>query len=143
MATLDDAILLAVQAHRGQLDRYGAPYILHPLRVLQRMESEHERMAAVLHDVVEDTPYTLDDLRQMGYPEDVLQAVDRLTRRDDETYEQYVERAAADPLARRVKLADLEDNMDLRRLDNVADKDRERLERYLNAWRYLKGLETA
>ena len=143
MATLEDAIALAVQAHRGQMDRYGAPYILHPLRVMHRVEGERERMAAVLHDVVEDTAYTLDDLRQMGYPEDVLQAVDRLTRRDDETYEQYVERAAADPLARRVKLADLEDNMDLRRLDTVTEKDRERLERYLKAWRYLRGLETA
>ncbi len=142
MATLEDAIALAVQAHRGQPDRYGAPYILHPLRVMQRVEGKHERMAAVLHDVVEDTSYTLDDLRQMGYPDDVLRAVDHLTRRDDETYEQYVERAAADPVARRVKLADLEDNMDIHRLDTVTDKDRERLNRYLKAWRYLKGLET-
>jgi (p)ppGpp synthase/HD superfamily hydrolase len=141
MATLEDAILLAVQAHRGQLDRVGQPYILHPLRVMQRVETDHERMAAVLHDVVEDTPHTLDELRALGYPEEVVRAVGHLTRRADESYDALIERAAQDPIARRVKLADLEENMDLRRLTTITEKDRERLQRYLTAWRRLKGAE--
>ena len=138
MATLEDAILLAAQAHRGQADRNGQPYVLHALRVMFRLETEQERMAGVLHDVVEDTPYTLADLRAMGYPEEVVAAVDCLTRRPDETYEASIARAAANPIARRVKLADLEDNLDLRRLSAVTEQDRERLQRYLKFWRQLK-----
>src|SRR5579859_2025018 len=140
MPTLEDAILLAVQAHRGQVAKGGEPYMLHVLRVMLRLDSEHERMAGVLHDVVEDTPYTLDDLRQMGYPTAVVAAVDHLTRRQSESYEAFVERALADPIARRVKLADLEDNMDVRRLTAVTDDDRARLQRYLDVWRRVKGL---
>jgi (p)ppGpp synthase/HD superfamily hydrolase len=138
MATLEDAILLAAQAHRGQADRNGQPYVLHALRVMFRLEAEHERMAGVLHDVVEDTPNTLADLRALGYPEEVVAAVDCLTRRPDETYEAYIARAAANPIARRVKLADLEDNLDLRRLSTLTDHDLERLKRYLKFWRQLK-----
>src|SRR5689334_10259915 len=108
MAGLEDAILLAVEAHRGQRDRVGQPYILHPLRVMCRLQDEAARTAGVLHDVVEDTTYTLDDLRARGYPPDVLAAVDCLSRRSGESYEQYVERIKPNPLARRVKLADLE-----------------------------------
>jgi (p)ppGpp synthase/HD superfamily hydrolase len=139
MATLDDAILLAAQAHHGQADRNGQPYVLHVLRVMFRLETEHERMAGVLHDVVEDTPSTLAELRALGYPEEVVAAVDCLSRRPDETYEAFIARAAANPLARRVKLADLEDNMDLRRLTALTERDRERLQRYLKFWRQLKG----
>ncbi len=133
MATLEDAIALAVQAHRGQRDKVGQPYILHALRVMLRLETEHERMVGVLHDVVEDTPYTLDELRRLGYPDPVIVAVDGLTRRPEETYEQFIERASANPIARRVKLADLEDNMDVRRLPAVTEQDRARLDRYVRA----------
>ncbi|HEV7128568.1 MAG TPA: HD domain-containing protein [Ktedonobacterales bacterium] len=139
MPTLEDAILLAVQAHHGQLEKNGQPYILHPLRVMFRLEHEHERMAAVLHDVVEDTPHTLDDLRARGYPPEVVAAVDCLTRRPTETYEEFIERAAVDHIARRVKLADLEDNMDIRRLTSFAANDADRMRKYLIAWRALTG----
>jgi (p)ppGpp synthase/HD superfamily hydrolase len=139
MADLEEAIRIAVEAHRGQRDRAGAPYILHPLRVMLRVHTDAERMAAVLHDVVEDTPWTLDDLRARGFPPEVLDAVDALTRRPDEPYEALVERAAAHPVARRVKLADLEDNLDLRRLDRVTAADVERIDRYLRALRRLSG----
>jgi (p)ppGpp synthase/HD superfamily hydrolase len=138
MATLEDAIALAAEAHRGQRDKVGQPYILHALRVMLRMETEEEQMAAVLHDVVEDTRYTLDDLRRLGYPEPVIAAVDRLTRRTDESYEQFVERASAEPIARRVKLADIEDNMDVRRLSEVTEGGRERLNRYIRARDYVR-----
>ena len=141
MPDLEEAIRIAVEAHRGQQDRAGAPYILHPLRMLFRVQTDAERMAAVLHDVVEDTAWTLDDLRARGFPGEVVDAVDHLTRRPDESYEQFVDRAATHPVARRVKLADLEDNLDVRRIGTVGDGDAERLNRYLRAWRRLTEAE--
>ncbi|HEV2733588.1 MAG TPA: HD domain-containing protein [Longimicrobiaceae bacterium] len=137
MADLEDAISLAVQAHRGQKDSAGAPYILHPLRMMFRVETDAEKIVAVLHDVVEDTAWTLDGLRAEGFPEDVVAAVDHLTRRESESYEEFVRRAAAHPVARRVKIADLEDNMDVRRTGTVTQKDVDRLTRYHRAWRSL------
>ncbi|HEV3051146.1 MAG TPA: HD domain-containing protein [Longimicrobium sp.] len=137
MADLETAIGIAVEAHRGQKDRAGAPYILHPLRMMFRVQTDAERMAAVLHDVVEDTDWTLDALRERGFPDEVVDAVDHLTRREGESYDEFVTRAAAHPVARRVKLADLEDNMDVRRTGTLSDKDVERLGRYLRAWRRL------
>ncbi|GIV58107.1 MAG: hypothetical protein KatS3mg042_1020 [Rhodothermaceae bacterium] len=136
-ASLEDAIVLAARAHRGQRDRAGAPYILHVLRVMLAMPDETARMAAVLHDVVEDTACTLDDLRAAGFPEEVVSAVDALTRRPGEPYEAFIRRAAAHPVARRVKRADLEDNMDLRRLDRITAADLDRLRRYREAWGHL------
>jgi (p)ppGpp synthase/HD superfamily hydrolase len=138
MPTLEDAIALAVEAHRGQRDKAGQTYILHPLRVMMRLETDAERMAAILHDVVEDTPYTLERLRELGYPEEVLGALDCLTKREGESYEAFIERILPHPLARRVKLADLEDNMDVRRLPTVGSKETERLARYRAAWARLK-----
>jgi len=143
MADIEEAIRIAVEAHRGQRDRAGAPYILHPLRLLLRVHTDAERMAAVLHDVVEDTPWTLDALRARGFAGEVVDAVDALTRRADESYEAFVERAAAHPVARRVKLADIEDNLDLRRIGAVEAGDVERLDRYLRAWRRLTDEERA
>ncbi|GIW40957.1 MAG: hypothetical protein KatS3mg076_1534 [Candidatus Binatia bacterium] len=123
--------------HRGQKDKAGEPYILHVLRVMTAMSDDTSRMAAVLHDVVEDSHYTLEDLRAAGFPEEVLDAVDALTRRPGESYEAFVRRAAAHPVARRVKLADLEDNLNLRRLPSLTRRDLERLERYRAAWALL------
>jgi (p)ppGpp synthase/HD superfamily hydrolase len=137
-STLEDAISLAVEAHRGQRDKAGRPYILHPLRVMMRLETDEERTVAILHDVVEDTPWTLERLRERGYPAEVLAALDALTKREGETYEAFVERLRPNALARRVKLADLEDNMDVRRLAAVTPKDAERLARYRAAWARLR-----
>ncbi|ATB36548.1 guanosine-3',5'-bis(diphosphate) 3'-pyrophosphohydrolase [Cystobacter fuscus] len=138
MPTLEDALELAVRAHRGQRDKAGQPYILHPLRVMARLDTETERMVALLHDVVEDTPYTLERLRELGYSEEVLGALERLTKAEGEDYAAFIERVRPHPLARRVKLADLEDNMDVRRLPAVTAKDAERLARYRAAWTRLK-----
>jgi (p)ppGpp synthase/HD superfamily hydrolase len=137
MADIEEAIRIAVEAHRGQKDRGGAPYILHPLRMMFRVQTDAERMAAVLHDVVEDTAWTLDDLRGRGFPEEVVEAVDGLTRRAGLSSVAFVARAGALPVARRVKIADLEDNMDVRRTGTLSEKDAERLGRYLRAWRSL------
>jgi (p)ppGpp synthase/HD superfamily hydrolase len=136
--TLEDAIALAVEAHRGQRDKAGQTYILHPLRLMLRQHGDTARMVAVLHDVVEDSSYTLERLRELGYPEEVLGALDCLTKREGETYEAFIERIRPHALARRVKLSDLEDNMDVRRLPTLTAKDAERLTRYRAAWARLQ-----
>ena len=138
---LEKAIMLAIEAHLGQVDKAGMPYILHPLRMMTRLDTPEAKMAAVLHDVVEDSAWTLEKLRMEGFPPEVLEAVDALTRYADETYEAFIERAAQHPLARRVKLADLEDNMDVRRLGTLTKRDVERLQRYQKAWRRLRQEE--
>jgi len=123
---LEDAIVLACRAHRGQVDKAGKPYILHPLRVMLRLEDSAAQIVAVLHDVVEDTSVTLADLRAEGYSGEICDAVDCLSRRPGEAYEVFISRAAANPLARRVKLADLEDNMDpRRRIDGEREAQRQ------------------
>jgi (p)ppGpp synthase/HD superfamily hydrolase len=137
---LEDAVLLAVQAHKGQTDKAGEPYILHLFRVMLRMEEEESRIIAVLHDVVEDTPVTLDELRAAGYSERVLAALDALTRRKGEDYSAFIERVASNPVSRRVKLADLADNMNLERLPTVSDADRDRLRKYQFAWEKLNAV---
>jgi (p)ppGpp synthase/HD superfamily hydrolase len=135
---LEHAIRLAVTAdYKNPVDKAGRPYVLHVLRVMHRLTTDDEMIVGVLHDLIEDTPYTLDDLRRMGYPKHILDALDSVTRREGETYEQFVDRAAANPIGRRVKLADLEDNMDIRRLSEVSDRDVTRLRKYLRAWRRL------
>ena len=133
MSTLERAIALAATAHAGQTDKAGAPYILHVLRVMLRCETNEERMAAVMHDMVEDCGWTLDQLRAEGFPEPVVEAVDAVTRRDGETYEDFVLRAKLHPIGRRVKLADLADNSDLSRLPEVTPRDHARLEKYRRA----------
>lgn len=137
MPTLEETIEFAMQAHKGQTDKVGQPYILHPLRIMESMTTEYEKMTALLHDVVEDTPYTLQDLRERGFPEAVVVAVDYLSRREDETYEDFIERIKGNGLAARVKLGDLLDNMDLRRLETITPRDVERMERYQRAWKTL------
>ena len=138
MSLLEEALRIATQAHAGQVDRYGQPYILHPLRVMARVETVDEKIVAILHDVVEDTDWTFPQLREAGFPTHIIEALDCVTKREGEEYSAFVERSASNPLALRVKLADLEDNMDLRRLDEISERDRQRLNRYLSAYRRLQ-----
>lgn len=116
MPTLEDAIVLAVHSHRGHrypTDEVGRdPFILHPLRVMLSVATEDERIVAVLHDVIEDSDTTLDDVRRLGLSDLVVEAIDLLTHRETEPYETYIERIADNPLARSVKLADLRDNLE-------------------------------
>ena len=134
MATLGKAIAIAAQAHQDQYDKAGAPYILHPLRMMLRMRSETEMIVAILHDVVEDTAWIPDQLRQTGFSEEIVQAVECLTHRDRETYDEFIARVRTNAIASTVKLADLEDNMDMRRLRTLTEKDAERLHKYHQAW---------
>lgn len=140
MPLLEKAIAIAAEAHQGKRDKGGQPYILHPLRVMLHMETADERIVAVLHDVIEDhgDEWPVERLRKAEFSHQILAALDCVTRRKGETYEQFIERCASHPVARRVKLADLEDNMDLRRLPNITEKGRERLSRYLSAYRRLR-----
>ena len=137
--TLERAIAIAAEAHAGQNDRAGAPYILHPIRLMIQMDSENAMMAAVLHDVVENSVWTLDDLRKEGFSNEVLNAVDSLTHRDKEgeDYWDYIQRAKSDPIAIKVKLADLEDNLNPDRLNEITEKDEKRFDRYRKAQEML------
>jgi GTP pyrophosphokinase len=120
-ADLERAIDIALDAYAGQTDKAGATYIRHPLRVMEAMDTETERIVAVLHDVVEDSDYTLADI-EAAFGETVRDAVDALTKRDDEAYlDEFIPRAAANDIARKVKRADIEDNMDLTRLPEIDD----------------------
>ena len=130
MPTIEHAIEIAANAHAGQRDKAGQAYILHPLRVMLRVDCEHEQMAAVLHDVVEDTSITIDDLAREGFPIEVLRAIAALTKLPGETRLEAAARAAADPVARKVKLADNAENMDLSRIPNPTDKDYARCREY-------------
>ena len=137
MSTLEKAISIALEAHKSKLDKAGAPYILHPLRVMLNMETEEEMMVAVLHDVVEDSDYSFDKLREIGFSERVLEALDSVTKRAGEAYEDFVKRAASDPIGKKIKLADLRDNMDLSRLAKITDVDLKRVQKYHDALKIL------
>jgi len=134
MATLDRAVRIAAQAHAGQKDRYGDSYILHPLRMMVRMSDEKEMIVAVLHDVVEKSEWTLDALCQEGFSEEIIEAVDCLTKRSQESYDDHIDRTKKNVLAKRVKLADLEDNLNQVQTKGSSKKDSERLARYHKAW---------
>ena len=137
MSTLDRAIRIAVKAHKGQTDKYGNPYILHPLRVMSMGRTDEERIVGVLHDVVEDTGWTFEDLRLTGFSTRIVAALDCVTKREGEDYDAFVARTRTNPLAVRVKLNDLTDNMDVRRMDEVKEKDIRRLNKYLKAYKLL------
>lgn len=141
--TLGAAIALAAKAHQGQIDKGGAPYILHPLRLMFRLQDADARIVAVLHDVVEDSDITLDDLRAQGYSEEVLRAVDALTHREGETYDEFTERIAPNPLARTVKIEDLRDNLDLTRVQSLSEGSAERIDRYRRALSRLLPLQNS
>ena len=130
MATLERAIEIAAKAHAGQTDKAGQPYILHPIRVMMSVSGPEERIAAVLHDTVEDTKLTIDDLERNGFSEAIIAAVQALTKSEGETRIAAARRAVVDPIARAVKLADVADNMDLSRISNPTANDIARIEEY-------------
>ncbi|MBK9173214.1 MAG: GTP pyrophosphokinase [Chloracidobacterium sp.] len=148
MATLNKATQIAALVHEGQSDKAGAAYILHPLRMMMRLQSEAEMMTAVMHDVVEEsrnnppeTKWTFDRLREHGFSEEVVQALDGVTDRkaEGESYDAFVERAALNPISRVVKIADLEDNMNMLRMSELRPKDLERLAKYHRSWHRLSA----
>jgi hypothetical protein len=141
MPTIEDAIILAATAHRGQVDKSGEPYILHPLRVMQAVPAGDARLVAVLHDVVEDTPVELDELRRLGYSEAVVDAIDAISRRQGEAYFDFVRRAVDNPLARLVEREDIADNSKPERLRFMGAGAKSMLERYRKAMQIVEEAE--
>ena len=133
----DLALKIAIKAHEGQKDKSGREYIMHPIRVAERCVSAKAKIVALLHDTIEDTEVTPDFLRSQGFPEEIMEGILSVTKQEGETYEDFVCRAAKNPLGKDVKQADLEDNMDISRLKEISDEDAERLRKYLSAWQYL------
>jgi len=127
---LEQAISIASLAHHGQLDKGGEPYILHPLRVMMHLKDEKQRIVAVLHDVIEDTNITDIDLIVQGLDIELVNVILTLTRSKNETYDEYLDRIGEDEFAIEIKLADLEDNMDMSRLKNPTGKDYDRVVKY-------------
>ena len=133
---VDIALSIARQAHEGQLDKAGVDYIEHPIYVASQVDTE-EKAVALLHDVIEDSPVSAEELLQAGLPETVVTAVQVLTKKKEQDYQTYLETVKKNPLARVVKLADLKHNSDLSRLSSITEKDRERLKKYKKAIDFL------
>ncbi|WP_028104156.1 GTP pyrophosphokinase [Pseudoduganella violaceinigra] len=138
MGNLDAAIALAVKVHASQEDKSGRPYILHPLRLMLKFEDEVEQVVSVLHDVVEDGDVTLDELRQLGLPEIAVAAIDCLSKRAGERYEDFISRLSSNALARKIKIEDIKDNLDVTRLHSMSDVDLARVAKYHKALQFLK-----
>lgn len=127
--TLEDAIILASRSHAGQTDKLGEPYILHPIRVMSKLSDQAARIVAVLHDVIEDTAVSIDEIRKAGASQEIIDALLILTKDEEKDYTQYLRDVNGNPLARRVKLADIEDNEDPERLNKLPKETRKRLEK--------------
>ena len=143
MSTLERAIEIATEAHRGQFDKAGNDYIQHPLRVMAAGKTTDEKIVGVLHDVVEDTDWTFEQLAAEGFSREVIEALRCVTKlSDSEPYDKFIARVKTNKLAVAVKLNDLTDNMDIRRLPYLSDKDVKRLKKYLKAYKQLMGVPT-
>ena len=140
MSLLERAIEIAVLAHKEQVDKAGKPYILHPLRLIFKMQTENEMIAAVLHDVVEDTSWTIEKLEAEGFDEEVITAIELLTHDKKVPYKKYIEAIKTNKIALKVKLADLEDNLDIKRIAHPKFRDYARLAEYLKYYNELKEL---
>ena len=127
------ALKLCYEAHAGQVDKSGLPYVFHPFHLAEQMETEHEVCAALLHDVLEDTDATPADLVTAGIPEAYVNTVLLLTHEPDVPYLDYVRNLKDDPIARKIKIADLRHNSDLNRLDAITERDRSRARKYAQA----------
>ena len=134
---VDLALSIARKAHEGQLDKAGVDYIEHPIYVASQVDTEEEKAVALLHDVIEDSPVSAEELLIAGLPEEVVTAVQVLTKKKEQDYQTYLETVKKNPLARVVKLADLKHNSDLSRLSSITEKDKERLKKYKKAIDFL------
>ena len=132
------AMKIAFQAHKEQTDKSGMPYIYHPIHLAEQMTDENSTCVALLHDVVEDTDLTLSDLEQLGFNESILEALKLMTHIEGVPYMDYVAEIKLNPIAKAVKLADLNHNSDLSRLDKVDEKALKRVEKYSMAIKLLE-----
>lgn len=134
MNIIEKSLEIALKAYAGQTDKAGKTYILHPLRLMAKMQTEKEMSVALLHDVIEDSKYTAEDLLKNGIPADVVNAVQYLTKNKGESYDLFINRVLENKLAAKIKQADIEDNINILRLNSVTEKDLERIAKYHKAW---------
>ena len=138
---LERAIEIAQEAHKGVKDKGGHDYINHPIRVMHAMSNDQEKIVAILHDVVEDSDWTFDRLKEEGFEDSVIESLRCVTKySEEEDYQEFIKRAATNKIATKVKMADIEDNLDLSRLGTLTEKDLTRIEKYKKALKYLKAL---
>jgi len=137
MNQLEKAIKIALETHENQVDKGGETYILHPLRLMVQMPTEELQIIAVLHDVVEDSNYTFEYLIKEGFTTEVIEALRALTKQENEQYSDFIQRVKENPLATKVKIADLKDNSNLDRIQNPTEKDLERVKKYKKAIEFL------
>ncbi len=137
MNLIESSLTIALEAHTGQTDKAGQTYILHPLRIMAKMDTEDEMAVALLHDVLEDSHFTPQDLLEAGIPPHVVEAVTLLSKQDGDNYDTFIDRLLPNPLAAKVKKADIEDNLNILRLQSLTEKDWQRVDKYHNAWHKL------
>lgn len=138
---LERAIEIAQEAHKGVKDKGGHDYIHHPIRVMHAMSNDQEKIVAILHDVVEDSDWTFERLKEEGFEDSVIESLRCVTKHsEEEDYQEFIKRAATNKIATKVKMADIEDNLDLSRLGTLTEKDLTRIEKYKKALKYLKAL---
>ena len=135
---LERAIQIAVEAHAGVKDKGGKAYILHPISVMMRCETDDEKTVAILHDVVEDTDWTFEALREEGFKETIIEALKTVTKHsEDEDYDEFIQRSLTNEIGRKVKIADLRENLDVTRIGELSEKDIERINKYKRALKTL------
>jgi (p)ppGpp synthase/HD superfamily hydrolase len=137
MELIETSLTIALRAYAGKVDKAGREYILHPLRVMAKMKTDEEMSAALLHDVLEDSEITAEQLLAEGIPTQVVEAVQYLSKHENEDYQDFVARLKKNGLAAKVKLADIEDNIDVLRLNSLGENDLARIKKYHSAWRFL------
>jgi len=138
---LERAIEIAQEAHKGVKDKGGHDYINHPIRVMHAMSNDQEKIVAILHDVVEDSDWTFERLKEEGFEDSVIESLRCVTKySEEEDYQEFIRRAATNKIATKVKMADIEDNLDLSRLGTLTEKDLTRIKKYKKALKYLKAL---
>lgn len=135
------ALKLCFEAHKNQTDKSGLPYVFHPFHLAEQMIDEETTIVALLHDVVEDTAYTIDNLREIGFDKKILEAIELMTHNDNTQYMDYVAKIKTNPTAKIVKLADLKHNSDITRLDTITNKDQSRIDKYLKVIEILESDE--
>ena len=140
MTLLEKAIEISTKAHKGQKDKTGKDYINHPMTVASMVNEDNEKIVAYLHDVVEDANITLADLKEVWFDNDVIEAIDAITKRDGENYEDYIYRVSHNKIAKQVKIADMTHNSDITRFDNPSQKDIERCEKYKKKLKSLSSM---
>lgn len=143
MSNLEQAIQIATKAHLGQVDKSGQPYILHPLRLMLRVHTDAERIVAILHDVVEDSDISIEVLKTLGFSNEIINAINCLSKRSNEDYSDFIQRILENPLATKIKIEDIKDNLDITHLKEITEKDLNRIKKYHDALNLLKIQETS